>query len=133
MVDLNSLIAPGSNLELTFAFAINDPGEIVGIGVPSGCGNIDFCGHAYVLIPCAEDDGGRGDKAEDDGAIQSGRVSRDSVVTKSIQRRRCSSLPFVHGRLIPLSHSWSRSLATKPHFRSPTRLRLPQPTEPLEE
>jgi probable HAF family extracellular repeat protein len=56
MVDLNSLVATGSNLELTFAFAINDSGEIVGIGVPSGCmpANIDFCGHAYVLIPCDE-------------------------------------------------------------------------------
>jgi probable HAF family extracellular repeat protein len=56
MVDLNSLIPPGSSLELTFAFAINGPGEIIGTGVPSGCtpDNIDFCGHAYVLIPCDE-------------------------------------------------------------------------------
>jgi probable HAF family extracellular repeat protein len=56
MVDLNSLIAPRSTLELTFAFAINDSGEIVGTGVPSGCtpSNIDFCGHAYRLIPCDE-------------------------------------------------------------------------------
>jgi probable HAF family extracellular repeat protein len=56
MVDLNSLIAPGSNLELTFAFAINDSGEIVGTGIPSGCtpANIDFCGHAYMLMPCDE-------------------------------------------------------------------------------
>jgi probable HAF family extracellular repeat protein len=52
MVDLNSLIAPGSNLELTFALAINDSGEIVGTGVPSGCTNI--CDHAYMLIPCDE-------------------------------------------------------------------------------
>lgn len=57
MVDLNTLIPPGSGLELTFAFAINDEGQIVGIGVPSGCSadNIGFCGHAYVLIPCDED------------------------------------------------------------------------------
>jgi probable HAF family extracellular repeat protein len=56
MVDLNSLIAPGSSLELTFAFSINNHGEIVGTGVPSGCApeNIEFCGHAYVLIPCDE-------------------------------------------------------------------------------
>jgi probable HAF family extracellular repeat protein len=54
MVDLNSLIAPSSSLEITFAFSINDHGEIVGTGVPSGCApeNIEFCGHAYVLIPC---------------------------------------------------------------------------------
>jgi len=56
MVDLNSLIAPGSSLELTFAFAINGNGEMVGTGVPSGCApeNVEFCGHAYVLIPCDE-------------------------------------------------------------------------------
>jgi probable HAF family extracellular repeat protein len=53
MVDLNSLIAPGSNLELTFALAINDSGEIVGTGVPSGCTNI-CVDHAYMLIPCDE-------------------------------------------------------------------------------
>lgn len=54
MVDLNTLIPQGSSLELTFAYAINDSGEIVGTGLPSGCTpqNIDFCGHAYVLIPC---------------------------------------------------------------------------------
>ncbi len=56
MVDLNTLIPPNSSLELTFAYAINDPGEIVGTGLPSGCtaDQIDFCGHAYALIPCDE-------------------------------------------------------------------------------
>jgi probable HAF family extracellular repeat protein len=56
MVDLNTLIPPGSSLELTFAFAISDRGEIVGVGVPQGCApeQIDFCGHAFVLLPCDE-------------------------------------------------------------------------------
>jgi probable HAF family extracellular repeat protein len=54
MVDLNSLIPPGSSLELTFAFAINDSGEIIGVGVPSGCTpeNVELCGHAFALTPC---------------------------------------------------------------------------------
>jgi probable HAF family extracellular repeat protein len=54
MVDLNGLIPPGANLELTFAVAINDRGEIAGFGVPSDCAvaDIDLCGHAYVLMPC---------------------------------------------------------------------------------
>jgi probable HAF family extracellular repeat protein len=54
MVDLNTLIAPNSSLQLTFAFAINDRGEIVGTGLPPGCApqNIEFCGHAFVLVPC---------------------------------------------------------------------------------
>ena len=53
MVDLNTLIPPGSSLQLTFAFAINDAGQIAGTGLPSGCApqDIEFCGHAYVLIP----------------------------------------------------------------------------------
>jgi len=57
MVDLNSLIPPGSTLQLTFAVAMNDRGEIAGFGVPTGCApqDLDLCGHAYVLIPCDED------------------------------------------------------------------------------
>ena len=34
MVDLNTLIPPGSSLQLKFAYAINDRGEIVGTGLP---------------------------------------------------------------------------------------------------
>jgi probable HAF family extracellular repeat protein len=57
MVDLNSLIPRGSSLQLTFAVAINDRGEIAGFGVPAGCApqDVEFCGHAYVLIPCERD------------------------------------------------------------------------------
>jgi probable HAF family extracellular repeat protein len=54
MVDLNTLIPSGSSLQLTFAVAINNRGEIAGFGVPAGCApqDVEFCGHAYVLIPC---------------------------------------------------------------------------------
>jgi probable HAF family extracellular repeat protein len=56
MVDLNTLVAPDSGLQLTFAVAINDRGEIEGTGLPTGCApqDIEFCGHAFVLIPCDE-------------------------------------------------------------------------------
>jgi probable HAF family extracellular repeat protein len=53
-VDLNTLVPPGSAMNLTGAFWINDRGEITGRGVPQGCNNVDTCGHAYVLIPCDE-------------------------------------------------------------------------------
>ncbi len=56
MIDLNTLIAPNSNLQLTRALAINDRGQIAGNGVPPGCGDEAVCGHAYVLIPCGEGD-----------------------------------------------------------------------------
>ena len=54
MVDLNTLIAPGASLNLTYAVAINDRGEIAGFGVPPDCDPQDheLCGHAYILVPC---------------------------------------------------------------------------------
>jgi len=54
MMDLNTLIPPGASLDLTYAVAINNRGEIAGFGVPPGCAPEDYetCGHAYVLIPC---------------------------------------------------------------------------------
>ena len=56
MVDLNTLIPPGSSLQLTYAVAINDRGEVAGFGVPPGVRpeEYEFQGHAYVLIPCDE-------------------------------------------------------------------------------
>lgn len=54
-VDLNTLIPPGSDLQLTVVDWINNRGEIVGVGHDPSCPNGDNCdGHAYVLIPCDE-------------------------------------------------------------------------------
>jgi uncharacterized membrane protein len=55
IVDLNALVSPNSSLQLVEAFAINDRGEIGGIGNPPGCLRDDACGHAYVLIPICAD------------------------------------------------------------------------------
>jgi probable HAF family extracellular repeat protein len=63
MVDLNTLIPPNSGLQLVYAEAINDAGEIVGIGVPPGISpaDVEVLGHAFVLVPeidyCDERDG----------------------------------------------------------------------------
>jgi probable HAF family extracellular repeat protein len=49
LIDLNTLIPPGSGIQLTHSVSINDRGEISGDGVlPTG----DH--HAFVLIPCDE-------------------------------------------------------------------------------
>jgi len=58
MFDLDKLIPSGSSLRLSHALAITDAGEIVGVGVPPGCprSQDQVCGHAFVLIPCDEDD-----------------------------------------------------------------------------
>lgn len=58
MIDLNTVIPPGANLQLTYAVAINERGEIAGYGVPTGCDPKDYelCGHAYVLLPCVDGD-----------------------------------------------------------------------------
>jgi probable HAF family extracellular repeat protein len=82
MIDLNSLIPSGSSLQLTFAVAINDRGEIAGFGVPSGCApkDVGICGHAYVLIPCDDEHGDRGDcGAGDNGGASTPQVNPASA------------------------------------------------------
>ena len=55
MLDLNTLISPGSKLNLSFPSIINDRGEIAGQAqLPNG----DI--HAFLLIPCDGDHAGEG-------------------------------------------------------------------------
>jgi probable HAF family extracellular repeat protein len=56
MMDLNALIPPGSGLQLTNAFNINDRGEILAKSVPLGINPIDDedLGHVVLLVPCEE-------------------------------------------------------------------------------
>ena len=54
IVDLNTLIPPGPGVQMTLAETINDRGEIAVNGDPPGCGGVEQCGHAYLLIPCDE-------------------------------------------------------------------------------
>jgi probable HAF family extracellular repeat protein len=52
LVDLNSLIPPGSDLQLASPETINDRGEIAGNGLDA-----DGNQHAFLMIPCSEDCG----------------------------------------------------------------------------
>lgn len=58
MVDLNSLVPPGSTLSLVYAVGINDRGEIAGNGVLQGVSTAppdqDTMSRAFLLIPCDE-------------------------------------------------------------------------------
>ena len=56
MVDLNTLISPGSGVQLTNAFNINNRGEILAKAAPIGFTPNDDAdlGHLVLLIPCNE-------------------------------------------------------------------------------
>jgi hypothetical protein len=81
MVDLNSLIPAGSSLQLTYAVAINDRGEIAGFGVPRGVPpeNYTTQGHAYLLIPCDEDHADSGECEDRDGGTTTAKAQSSPV------------------------------------------------------
>lgn len=64
-IDLNTLVPPGSPLSLVEAIYINDRGEIAGNGVLAN-GDV----HAFLLIPCGEDDKGCGEVGNENAALQ---------------------------------------------------------------
>ena len=67
MRDLNKLIAPGSGVQITNAFNINDRGEILAKSIPEGVTPIDDLdqGHLVLLIPCEKDDRHKGCESDD--------------------------------------------------------------------
>ena len=72
-VDLNTLIPPSSSLQVVWPLAINDGGEIDGVGWPSDClDDLAACGHAFLLIPC--DDNHPGIEGCDYSTVEAGTV-----------------------------------------------------------
>jgi probable HAF family extracellular repeat protein len=120
MIDLNTVIPAGSSLQLTFAVAINDRGEIAGFGVPAGCApqDVDSCGHAYVLIPCEREDveGCEGNTgATTIAAPSSSATATNSLGTTRLPQRRLTPLENVaawRARIIRQYHIPVPSLTT---------------------
>ena len=72
MLDLNTLIRPGSGLQLTNAIDINDRGEILAKSVPIGTTPIDDedLGHIVLLVPCD-----KGENCESNSDVTSNAAS----------------------------------------------------------
>jgi len=117
MIDLNTLIPAGSTLELTFALAINERGEIAGFGSPSGCApeNAGACGHAYLLIPC--DDDHRGVEGCDYNMVDASALAAGAESSSTAQQHMTASRTPSPGTIAQLVRSsGSRSY---PWFRRP--------------
>jgi probable HAF family extracellular repeat protein len=97
MIDLNTLIPPNSSLQLTLALFVSDSGKIAGVGVPPGClpQNLEVCGHAYLLVPCGEGDGGCTDEAVGNASVPnlverrevSGRIIPSPLISPAYRYR----------------------------------------------
>jgi hypothetical protein len=103
MLDLNTLIPPGSGLQLTNAVNINDRGEILAKSDPLGVTPVDDedLGHLVLLVPCDE---GRGDCV--------------NVVTTAANP---GSSPFTH-QGSRVSSGAAALRAWREHFAAQTRL-----------
>jgi probable HAF family extracellular repeat protein len=98
MIDLNTLIPHDSGLELTFAVAINDAGVIAGFGVPPGCapGDVEVCGHAYLLIPCNDDHDGRCGAVHDHATALSAVAKSALPQSRRVERQHGAARLRVH-------------------------------------
>ena len=81
MYDLNEVISTDSDFRFTQAFAINDRGEIAGIGTGPECDFDEDCGHAVVLIPCGSDCLAR----EYERNVQNGQITSDANISSTLR------------------------------------------------
>jgi probable HAF family extracellular repeat protein len=114
MVDLNTLIPPGSNLQLNQAESINDRAEIAGQATTSSGEN-----HAFMLIPCDEHHPGvEGcdyslvDRSTATRAVTSLPVAQNPTTTNTLSTGAASRVRFLGHHLMP----WYRNfgLPTQP-------------------
>lgn len=109
MIDLNTRIPLNSPLQLVRAFDINDRGEIASLGVPPGVPpeDVEISGHAYVLIPCHENDAeGCKDRAEGIPAGAQSSPPPDAPVTQA-PAARTQSRPTPNERVNSFWGRWA--------------------------
>ena len=87
MIDLNTVIPPGSGLQLTNAININDRGEILAKSIPAGVTPIDDedLGHMVLLVPCEED---RGDCVNVLASASSGEPAVSALARTQVRQPR---------------------------------------------
>lgn len=103
IVDLNTIVAGESSLQLVATDNINDRGEIAGRGLPSGCDDLFACGHAYLLIPC---DNTTTCEAETGATVSHGNVAVTRRSTISSRRPPMERWP-----------AWRTPLSDRYHIR----------------
>jgi probable HAF family extracellular repeat protein len=90
MIDLNSLVAPDTNLVLVEGININDRGVILGIGVPGGIPPTgeqeDLAGRLFLLIPCSNPDSRFGRGCESNDIVQASSNGLSSSTTQQVHK-----------------------------------------------
>jgi probable HAF family extracellular repeat protein len=111
MLDLNTLIAPGSGLQLTNAININDRGEILAKSIPVGVTPVDAhdLGHLVLLIPC-----GAGDDPE--CKADEGNQSNVTQESKTIPRTVPTVLSIHPQTARDAAAAWRAKLLRQYHF-----------------
>jgi probable HAF family extracellular repeat protein len=121
-VDLNTLVPPDASLELVGAININEQGEILGVGVPSGSpatgDSADFVGRLFLLIPCDRDHGHWAQSCESpvqdsDAANFAGTETTPPELHKGLTREAFSALRVRFARSHQGNHAF-RTRNTRP-------------------
>ena len=111
MLDLNTLIAPGSGVQLTNAININDRGEILAKSDPVGVTPIDDedLGHLVLLVPC-----GAGD---DDAQCKAPPAESDASQVLTMKTRNARAVEPTHPRTAKeMVATWRAKLTNQYRF-----------------
>jgi probable HAF family extracellular repeat protein len=116
MIDLNARIPATSNFQMVYGHAINERGEITGIGVPAGISPLDVetLGHAFLLIPCGGNEAGCEDSGQNTTASQPRNPAAASVNSANASYSKApETLAAFRARILARQHHGFRSLPPK--------------------